>query len=555
MQGILRDEEILDQGFRSKMIEEIIGQGNVARKMRELRKYEVYKDLTKKWVIDALIKEGLTIETVAFMTNRATNLSICRKIIDKLARAYSAGVDRTGEVEADNAAIQKIEQELEVTLKMQKVDRYRCLHHNCVALTIPVKDEYASDNQGKDIYELDIKVLPPFMYDVIPDAKNNELGRVLILTDFTEQRQPMVQGINSSQDGRGLPALANIRGDGQSQTIADDPSDRSQDKREFIWWSERYHFTTNIKGEILPDKSPEGLSNPIGLRPWVNFAFDQDGYYWAYGGEDITDAAVLINTMLTDLNSIMTMQGWGQLVAKGHKDSMPKDWKFSPYKCTEMTYDQDQPKPELDYISSNPPVDAWIRAVEQQLAMVLSTNNIAAKSIAGKLDSQNAASGISKLLDDSEVRSDIGEAQEEYKDKEKEIWKVIKAWWDYYSAAGQLCEDLVEEVNWSSDEIKIKFNDQMAIQSESEKLANLKLRKDLGLDTMLELIKINNPSLDDEAAQKQLEAITKENAQKAVSQASQVAGNVAKPMKMQGQPNEVLQGGGGKVQSDTASQS
>ena len=71
------DEQLLDEGFRKKVIENLSGQKNEARKREMKKRHEVYKDMTVKWVIQKLKDERLKDSTLQLMANRAANVSIC----------------------------------------------------------------------------------------------------------------------------------------------------------------------------------------------------------------------------------------------------------------------------------------------------------------------------------------------------------------------------------------------------------------------------------------------------------------------------------------------
>ena len=77
----LRNEsDILDEAFRKIVISEILGEENIQRKNKQLRKHEIYRDMNQKWVLDALAKESFKPSTLKQMENRSTNVSVCRKI-------------------------------------------------------------------------------------------------------------------------------------------------------------------------------------------------------------------------------------------------------------------------------------------------------------------------------------------------------------------------------------------------------------------------------------------------------------------------------------------
>lgn len=504
-QKLINEDQLLDLAFRKLVIEEITGSENRQRKTRELRKYEIYKDNTRKWVIESLTRE-LSPETVAQMENRASNISIARKIVDKLARSYVGGVERKVEDKTSQSSIDELGRLLEVNAAMKKGDRYLELFKNTMVQVIPEKIDVLLEK-----YRLKLRVLPPFMYDVIEDVLNPEKPRVVVLTDFIERNRLDI-AIPEGTDGRGVgliqPAFSS--GDRRDQTIADSPEDAGQqpNKRTFIWWSDKYHFTTDSNGEIIAQLTPEEQLNPIQKLPFVNLAEDQDGEFWARGGDDLVDGSILINVLLTDLFGIANAQGWGQMVIKGK--NLPKVIKGGPHRAIVLDYEEGDPVPDVTFQTSNPPLDAWMRMVEQYVALLLSTNNLAPSNIASKLDASTFPSGIAMLIEQSESTAEVEDKQKLFADVEPKLWDVIKLWHDFYFERKALIDELMAVKKFSDSSVVVKFSQSKPPITEQEKINNLKARKDLGIDTMVDLIRLDNPQLTEKEAEEKLMRILEE---------------------------------------------
>ena len=484
----LKDEaQLTDKTFRAEVIQEIIGTENVARKLEQLKRTEIYRDQSKKYVMERFRRQKLKEETLVQMENRATNVSILKKIINKLARVYVGGVNRTPENASDQERIDAIAKELELNQAMKKLDRYRELHKNALIMILPIREWM------EKTYDLKPKVFAPWQYDVIEDQEDNEQARVVILTEFVERNQLISVGQERSQQG-----------DGRDQIIADREEDKGEDgERRFIWWSKKYHFTTDENGDVIADKSPEGGINPIGMIPGAFVNDDQDGSFWAQGGSDLVDAALLVNIILTDMHSIMYQQGYGQLVVTGR--DIPKEVEVGPHTAIILEQQhKDDPAPSANFISAAPPVGEWMQAVEQTVALLLTTNNLSTSTVSAKLGASDFASGIALMIDQSEAMGEIEDVKTEMASAEHEIWEVIKAWMDLYLGNKLLCDDLKAIGPIDSSEITIKFGDARPMMSEKEKIEILKARKDLGLNTEIELLKLDNPDLTEAEAQKKL---------------------------------------------------
>jgi hypothetical protein len=102
-----KEDQLLDISIRRKIIQEIKAFENQERKDEHFKRYECYKDLTNRYVIEELLKQ-FTQTTVEEMSYALCNLSVVRKVIDKLARVYSNGVTRT--VPNDPQSTEQVEQ-------------------------------------------------------------------------------------------------------------------------------------------------------------------------------------------------------------------------------------------------------------------------------------------------------------------------------------------------------------------------------------------------------------------------------------------------------------
>ncbi len=502
------DKVLNDQALRKEIIKEINGGENQSRKDEAFRRNLCLKDKTKHFTVQEILKQ-FDVETVQEMSYSITNVSIARKIIDKLARVYSAGVSRLSDNDANTAIVEETAKLLKMNQEMKRTNRYLRAHRNVIAGVLPCPDS----EKGKEVYSLQIKVLQPYLYDVIEHEYDRERAMFYVLSDY--KRVAPVKGISdAAAGGRGLeaPAPAKI-GDNKDQHIADAPADQT-DGDSYIWWSEKYHFTTNVKGEIIAGNSTiEGkidTANPIGVMPWQNFALDQDGAFWAEGGEDVFDASVQINCMLSNLQHIGVTQGYGQFWMKGK--GLPRVFKHGPNKAILMEQEsKDDPDPQIGFASANPMLSELKDLVIMHVALTLTTNNLSTRSVATELaGSQDFPSGVALVIDKAESIEDVSDQQQIFRDKEPKLFDIAQRWQELYNKKGLLKDEFKAHLLPQNPEVKLNFLEQRVIMSEKEKLEVIKLRKDLGINTMIELLKIDDPSLSDEDAEKRLAKVLEE---------------------------------------------
>lgn len=526
------ENEILNKEVRSRIIAEIEDHENVQRKKEQFKRYEVYKDKTNIYVEDLLLKQ-FDGETVEEMRYAISNISIGRKIIDKLSRVYSNGLERILPKKKDQKNIEQLEKHLHFNTKMKKSNRYLKLHKNILAgvKPIPVIED------GETKYDLKMVVIPPFLFDAIEDFNDKEKPMVIIFSSFSSQ-QSLLHSISPAQEGRtfNTPGINNqTRGDGQDQIIADTPFDSPEQKKEYIWWSNNYHFTTDMKGNVID--APDGNLNPIGMLPYVGLAEDQDGHFWSMGGSDLIDGSILINSLITNTNHIGITQGYGQAFMTGK--NLPKKVKVGPNHIVQLEQKEGEPNPAFGFANSNPPLADLMQMTRMYTALLLSTNNLSTSGIKVDIQSgQDFPSGIAAIIDKSESVEDVQDQQKIYHDSEPMIWQIIAKWLKIYNDRNLLIKKLAALI-FSPDiiaELQLRFNDIRPIITEAEKLDNLAKRKDLGINTMIDLMKIDNPEITDKEAEEKLLVIVKEKLER--MQSTIIKGKEDEDNQGDGKPSE-----------------
>ncbi len=527
---VKKESDLLDPAIRKKCIESFVALGNARRKDDAFKAYECLKDKTINYVLELLLKQ-FDISTVQEMQYAMSNISILRKVIEKLAKVYANGVKRTMKVKSDTAAIEEAADYLNMDAAMKKANKYFRTFKNALIYVRPIKND--------DKYDIQVQVLPPFKYDAVENPDNPETPLAIVLSDYLPTRKPLYALGDAAVAGRSSPAVRELHQVnapiqqtmpntgivGQGNGTAED------DKREFIWWSKNYHFTTNAKGEIIAgdhdeDDAPEdGTANPIGALPFVNLAGEQDGTFWAEGGSDLVDTGVKVNVDITNVKHIGNQQGYGQMYMTGK--NLPKSVKVGPTHCIQLEQsDKDEPAPTVGILSSQPPLSELKELIEMQVALMLSTNNLSTHGFSVSLteSGKSFASGIAIMLDKSESTEDIEEQAKVFMEAEPDVWVLFYLWLGVYKSAGLLSDDaaLLKQVKKPED-VQLEFPQAAPIVAETDELTAIEQRKTLGMNTMLELIMRDRPGLSEEEAQAKLDEI---KAEKAANQADMLASGV-----------------------------
>lgn len=487
-----KEEDLLDLQFRKLIIDEMEGPENQDRKREAYKRYEIYKDFIRKYVIADLIKQDFETATIAEMEQRIPSINLTKKITNKKARVYKYPPKRETQDEIYKEQLPMIEDVLKLNQRMKKINRYLELQKNAIGEILP----YIDHKTGK--WKLKIEVVSPHLYDIIEDEQNPEIPRVYIKSYYTEN-QLLVSENPEVRDGRVISGNNFEDGDYQDQIIADAPKDMGEDGKHYIVWSNKFHFTMDSGGNIIENKSPEGLENPIGELPIVNFAKDQDGAFWALGGSDISDGTVLANALLADMYFIAKIQGMGifYLFGKG----VPKSFRVGPNQGITVEVEEGDPTPQIGFASSNPPLESHMQMIEQFIAMLLTTNDMATNTVQGSLNATNATSGIHEIIQNSEPVGSIEDDQEIFRDNEPELMEKYNRFHNKLLDKQILHEDFAEIGKISENaEYTLKFGSPSQFINEKEKLEVMKMRRELGIDDLADSLMLDNSDLTREQA-------------------------------------------------------
>jgi hypothetical protein len=471
-----KEEQLLNEAYRKSVIDKISQLCNTRRKAELKKRHEIYKDQTKKHVIQEMIHEAEDPSIKKEIEARTSNVSIGRKIWDKKAMIYKDGARREASEESKQKQVDSVIDMMDFNQGMKKTNRYSEIFRNVLTGVLPYK------NQATEKYYLKLSPTLPYQMDVLVDSADKERA-VAVVIPYEEETEEVISG-EASLGKR----------NGKNETVG-----TISKAERYIWWSTKYHFTTDAKGQIIPSVSPEGLLNPIQMFPFVDFSKLKDGKFWNDCGADIGDGSVLINVLLTDMYWISKYQGMGlgYIFGKG----VPQNVKVGASSFVSVQMEAGDPTPSIGFASSNPPIDSHIRQIEQHLAMLLSTNNLEAGTIAGTLSAQNITSGVQEIVKRAENMDEITDQQETYRDGEPMLFKIAFAWLEKYKGHLEEGFDKIAAENMTNVWVSVKFNTPSVYTSEKEKLDIIEKRMDLGLDDLIDSILRDNPELTKEQAE------------------------------------------------------
>jgi len=520
---IRTQEEILDLATRKKIISEIESSENRQRKDEAYRRTQCMRDKTNQEVRKLLL-QMFSPSTVNEMQYSMTNLSIVKKVIKKLARVYKDGVKREVPDSQENTnRLRELAEKLRFNQRIKTLNQVLRLQKNAPMYIKPCK---FIDNEGEEFWRPRPTVLHPYLYDVVEDFYDRTQPLVFVLSDYSPNA-PIFTTLDPARV-RNNNAVSNINGqiratgNSRDELIADKKEDEGENEndKQYIWWSGKYHFTTNALGQVLIDEennifpgstfipSEELGENPIDELPFENLAIDQDNSFWAEGGEDLVDGAIVVNSLMTQNNHIAVTQGYGQYWMAGK--NLPDNVEVGPNRIVKFEHEISEvdPQPRFGVVNANPPLSELQDSIEAQVALILTTNNLSTSGLSGTLDGgANFASGVALVIDKAESLEDVNQDRQLFAEAERNIWRKTAKLMQYFSEQEMLDPELEELIIPEDIDVVLEFSEPQVIASEAEKLNALEARQRLGINTDEELIMMDRKDFTEEMATQKLEEI------------------------------------------------
>ena len=453
--------DISNQLVRKQIISEINDHENNERRQESVKQQEVYRDNLLPYVSEYL-RSFYSKQSFKELPIVAS-INLAKRISNQEASIYREPPKRTftGVSEEQAKFLNEIYEEMMFDSKMLKSNRYyRLQQQSCVSI-VP--------NMGK----LKMRVLMNHHYDVIPSADDPTQAEAYILSAFDKSLfQP---NLSAKQDEK-------------DQSIGDDDDYRAKLKR-YVWWTKDLNFITDDNGTLTSD--PDNAINTIGEIPFVDIAADKDFEFWVRQGQSLTDFTIQFNASITDIGQVVRMQGFAQGVMTGSADSMPNNIQVGPMFVLKLPIDPNNPVPaDFKFVSPNADIAGSLQYLETLLSNFLSSRGISPRLVTGKSDGDKFSSGIERLL----AMVDLFEASKSdiavYTYAEKKLFKIIKAYLNEYGGTDVLPGYSIGNIPDDAD-VEIEFKRPEMIQTESDKLALIEKKMDLGLIDKTDAIMID----------------------------------------------------------------
>ncbi len=339
-----------------------------------------------KTFLEIRMKQDLGIKSYLSASTRQAPINILRKIVDKLTKIYSQTVIRTVEngTESDEKLLRWYEDILGINSKLSKNNENFNTYLYSI-LEIGLKNYDKANQQLSQVKKPFVRTIPNHQF-------------LVMNTSHVDPTSPDV--IIKAMEKRKLPT-------GTTESV--------------------YHIYTasqfvimNQSGEILRDLMLEREldgENPYGVTPFVYANASQDCVMPEIQ-TDNKDMALLVPLLLTDLNYAVKFQAFSVFVAIDIED---KNIEFSPNSIISFQTKAGGEKPSFDVIKPTVDISETLSLASSQMALWLSTKGIRPGQIA-QIGADQLASGISKMIDESDTFEAIKKQISIYEDFERDFW-------------------------------------------------------------------------------------------------------------------------------------
>lgn len=395
--------------------------------------------------VEESLREQLSPNSFVSAMERVAPINLYKKVVNKLSTLYVDDPVRKTELESDQDLVDYYTDEISVNSFMEDL------------------------NKGFNSYKWSV-------IEIYEDdgLKNRVIPSHLFLPYGNDSKNPtkvtaIIKFMGSSQDAQG-------------NTV----------NKYYVTSNEEF-IAIDSKGNLLLEEmgETEGL-NPYGVMPYI---FVSKSRYLLVPMPDKDDLkmSVLFPVLMTDLNFAAKYMAHSIFYGV---DIDSDNLKISPDAFWNFKSDEDGKTPQVGTIKSNVSIDEVLTLAKEQIAAWLDTKNIKVGSI-GKMDAGNAASGISKMVDEADTTMERKAQAKFFKKVELEFWRVLAQMHNTLVSSREI-KGLGVFSNPEALKVNVIYVDQKPVMSRKEKIEELKLEVDSGFKSRKRAIKELNPSEDEE---------------------------------------------------------
>lgn len=442
----------------------------------DLELYQMHEGQIRKYVERALKEEIISHQAYKRAIKRIPTINISKKVTDKLSKVYAQAPIRFADKQKE--LMEEFAKDLRLNEVMAEANKWSNLNKRC-AIEI-----YQENGKQK------LRVLPAhkfFVYSDNPFSPNK-------MTVFCKLLGREIKEQTTVTDRKG-------------NRITTEDDIRLVDI--MACYTDTEFLIIDSDGAVRTDKMAEmnitSTVNPFGIIPFC-YINKSNTELMPYPNQTAFDMGVLIPKLLTDLNYAAQFLSHSIFWAK---NADLQGIEFNPDTVVDLgESDADGNDPEIGTIKPETDIDGILKLVQTELAMYLSTEGLKAGSV-GQVEASSAASGISKIIDESDSTEARKEQMQLFRNVEPTFWYKFAKMQQYWSITGKVNKKETLDESFV-DGFSIKFAEIKPLESEKEKYEKMKVARDLKLITKKQALKELYPNLPEDQLMERLEELQEE---------------------------------------------
>lgn len=438
--------------------------------------YQMHEGQIRKKVEESLKSEIISYSAYKRAIQRIPSLNIPKKVTEKLSKVYAEAPMRFSK--KDQQIMEDFANRMGLNSVLNHANKMANLTKRC-ALEI-----YQSEGTQK------VRVLNAHQFFVYSDSP-------------TDPNKPTVFCKLLGREEKFIEQTVSVNGTRKS----------TQDQVTLVdilaLYSEDQILIVDSSGAVREDKMLEmgfkSTKNPFGTIPFV-YVNKSMTELMPYPNQTAYDMGILIPKLLTDLNYSAQFLSHSLIYTvntdiEGAEINPDGVINLGDGNATDGI-------PSIGTIDPKTDIDGVLKLIEFELGMYLTTEGMKTGSV-GQMEGSSSASGISKIIDESDATETRKAQTELFRWVESKFWKKftqMQAIW----AKNNVVEKKEVFAADFSESFSVKFAEIKPIESEKDKYDKMKVARDLKLITKRQALKELYPSLPTEQLDKRLEELEEE---------------------------------------------
>lgn len=444
-----------------------------------LRIFKVMEGQLRKEVELSLDKEIISQAALARAKERIPSINVMKKAAEKISKSYAEAPTRITQVESDQDVMKMIERSASIDTHM---DSSQILYN---AQKMCALEPYVQNGEVK------MRVLGGHQFLPYSDDPKNPMNMTVFIK---------LLGSETIEDTHVV--------DEHGRDIRQETKIISIDL--YALYSDNEFMIVDSRGRIREDKMADmGIDstvNPFGIIPhtYINKSKFE---LIPMPNQAGLDMSILIPKILADMNYAFQFMSHSIIWTKNADITGAE---VNPDALVNLgSSEEGEGDPEIGTIDPKTDIEKGLMLAQFQLSAYLSTEGIKTAN-AVPSDSGRDASGFSKAMDESDATQEIKRQTENYRKVEDTFWQKMKILHNYWVESGT-----IKGVGKFSDKFAetfvIRYAEPKALKTDKQKLEEIKMKKDLGLMTTKQALRVLNPEFSEEQLDAWIAELDEEN--------------------------------------------